>query len=113
MRRGYYFDSHRGRYERMLHVLGKELGVYQDPYQYFGALAAELWRAIRLVVDTGLHHKGWSREQAIDFMLENSGMTRTEVVADSVQHFDLALQDMHSDSTTARFCGQYRRAGGA
>lgn len=46
--------------------LGKEMGVYQDPYQYYGALQAELWRAIRLVVDTGLHHKRWTREQVLN-----------------------------------------------
>ena len=47
--------------------LGKELGLYEDPYQYFGMLAAEMHRAIRLEVDTGLHAKGWTREQAIQY----------------------------------------------
>src|SRR5690606_10393191 len=51
---------------------GKALGIYTDPYQYFGRLQNEKWRAIRLVVDTGLHSKGWSRQQVIDYMLENS-----------------------------------------
>lgn len=54
--------------------LGEELGVYTDPYQYFGALNAELWRAIRLVVDTGLHSKGWSRQDVLDYMYENSAV---------------------------------------
>ncbi len=51
--------------------LGKELGVYTDPYQYFGALGDEIHRAIRLVVDTGIHTKGWSREKAIQYSLDN------------------------------------------
>ncbi|ALS97025.1 DUF885 domain-containing protein [Lacimicrobium alkaliphilum] len=59
--------------------LGKELGFFTDPYQYYGKLDAELFRAMRLVVDTGIHAKGWSREQAIDYMLANSTMARSDV----------------------------------
>ncbi|GAB3280893.1 DUF885 domain-containing protein [Parahaliea aestuarii] len=52
--------------------LPKEMGFYQDPYSDFGRLAMELWRACRLVVDTGIHSKRWTREQAIDYLLENT-----------------------------------------
>lgn len=51
--------------------LGWELGCYEDPYQWVGRLTLEVWRAVRLVVDTGLHAQGWSRQQAIDYMVEN------------------------------------------
>jgi uncharacterized protein (DUF885 family) len=59
-------------------TLWKELGVETDPYRRFGGLAGELIRAMRLVVDTGIHAKGWSRDQAINYMLENSGLGREE-----------------------------------
>jgi uncharacterized protein (DUF885 family) len=52
--------------------LGKDMGFYQDPYSDFGRLGMELWRACRLVVDTGIHHKRWSREQAIGYLTENT-----------------------------------------
>jgi len=62
--------------------LGKELGLFTDPYQWYGRLNDEQLRAMRLVVDTGLHAKGWSREQAIRFMLDNSTMAESDVVSE-------------------------------
>jgi len=56
--------------------LGKELGMYKDPYQYFGMLVAEMHRAVRLVVDTGLHSKGWTREQAIQYSLDHEALSK-------------------------------------
>jgi len=63
--------------------LGRELGVYTDPYQYFGALNAELWRAIRLVVDTGIHSTAWSRQDVLDYMYENSAVKEARAVSEA------------------------------
>jgi uncharacterized protein (DUF885 family) len=63
--------------------LGKELGMYSDPYQYFGMLEAELWRAIRLVVDTGIHAKGWTRQQVLDYMTANSAAGEAQKVSEA------------------------------
>jgi uncharacterized protein (DUF885 family) len=63
-------------------TLGNEMGFFKDPWNRYGTLQDEQLRAMRLVVDTGIHAKGWSRDQAIAYMLTNSGMTRTDVVAE-------------------------------
>jgi uncharacterized protein (DUF885 family) len=60
--------------------LGKDMGFYQDPYSDFGRLAMELWRACRLVVDTGLHAKRWSREEAIEYLVDNTPNARYDAV---------------------------------
>ncbi|MBO6766743.1 MAG: DUF885 domain-containing protein [Erythrobacter sp.] len=73
-------------------TLGYEMGFFDDPWNRYGTLQDEQLRAMRLVVDTGLHAKGWSRQQAIDFMLENSGMTETEVVAEVERYIAIPSQ---------------------
>ncbi len=72
--------------------LGKELGLYEDPYSYFGYLQNELWRAIRLVVDTGLHSKDWTREQVIAYMLENSATSETPAISETERYMAIPGQ---------------------
>jgi uncharacterized protein (DUF885 family) len=62
--------------------IGKELGLFTDPYQYYGRLSDEMLRAMRLVVDTGLHTRNWTREQAIRYMLDNSSMAPSDAEAE-------------------------------
>jgi uncharacterized protein (DUF885 family) len=64
-------------------LVGREMGFYEDPYQRFGQLNAELWRAIRLVVDTGIHAKGWSRQEVLDYMYANSATLETRAVSEA------------------------------
>ncbi len=73
-------------------TLGNEMGFYKDPWNRYGTLQDEQLRAMRLVVDTGIHAKGWTRDQAITFMMENSGMTRTEVVAEVDRYIAIPSQ---------------------
>jgi prolyl oligopeptidase len=60
--------------------LGYDLGLYSDPYSRFGQLTYDMWRAVRLVVDTGMHYKGWTRQQAIDFFKDNAAKTEHDIV---------------------------------
>ena len=72
--------------------LGPDLGVYQDPYQYFGRLEGELFRAIRLVVDTGLHSKGWTREQVIEYIAANSAQSNERRIAETERYIAIPGQ---------------------
>ena len=73
-------------------TLGYDMGFYKDPIQRFGTLSDEMFRAMRLVVDTGIHSKGWTREQAIDYMLANSDMGKTDVTAEVERYIAVPSQ---------------------
>ena len=72
--------------------LGYPMGMYTDPYQRFGNLNDEMLRAMRLVVDTGIHAKGWTRDQAIDYMLTHSGMSKTDATAEVERYIAIPSQ---------------------
>ena len=72
--------------------LGPDLGMYEDPYQYFGRLEGELFRAIRLVVDTGLHSKGWTREQVLEYIDANSATSEARRVAETERYIAIPGQ---------------------
>jgi uncharacterized protein (DUF885 family) len=73
-------------------TLGYDMGLYKDPYQRFGTLSDEMLRAMRLVVDTGIHSKGWTREAAIDYMLANSDMGKTDATAEVERYIAIPSQ---------------------
>ena len=60
--------------------LGYDIGLYSDPYSKFGALTYDMWRAVRLVVDTGMHYKGWTRQEAIDYFTANAAKTEQDII---------------------------------
>lgn len=73
-------------------TLGFDMGLYSDPYQRFGTLSDEMLRAMRLVVDTGIHARGWTRDQAIDYMMANSDMGRTDATAEVERYIAIPSQ---------------------
>lgn len=81
-RRNLYFSAFGEGWGLYSEKLGVEMGVYQTPYEHFGRLSYEMWRACRLVVDTGLHSQGWTRQQAMDFFFENTSLSEGNIRAE-------------------------------
>jgi uncharacterized protein (DUF885 family) len=78
-RRDSYISAYGEGWGLYAEYLGNEMGVYQTPWQQFGYLTYQMWRACRLVVDTGIHHLGWSRQQAIDYLTANTALSPLEI----------------------------------
>ena len=92
-------------------TLGYDMGFYKDPYQRFGTLNDEMLRAMRLVVDTGIHAKGWTRDQAIDYMLRTRGNAKTDATAEVERYIAIpsqatGLQDRRADHPAAARQGE-------
>ena len=81
-RRHFYFNAYGEGWGLYSEWLGQEMGIYETPYDRFGMLSYQMWRAARLVVDTGIHAKGWTREQAQRFLAENTALTPGEVTTE-------------------------------
>jgi uncharacterized protein (DUF885 family) len=81
-RRTSYISAYGEGWALYTELLGEEMGMYETPYEVFGMLSYQMWRAARLVVDTGVHAKGWTREQAIRFMLDNTALAEHEVTTE-------------------------------
>jgi uncharacterized protein (DUF885 family) len=78
-RRNLYFSAFGEGWGLYSEKLGVEMGIYRTPYEHFGRLSYEMWRACRLVIDTGIHAKGWTRQQAMDFMTANTSLSASNV----------------------------------
>ena len=81
-RRNLYFSAFGEGWALYGEKLGVEMGIYQTPYEHFGRLSYEMWRACRLVVDTGLHSQGWTRQQALDFFFDNTTLSEGNIRAE-------------------------------
>lgn len=91
-------------------TLGEDMGLYQTPHQRFGRLDMEMWRACRLVVDTGIHHGGWGREQAIDYMVARLSLSRSTIEAEVDRYVALPAQALAYQIGGLRFRALRERA---
>jgi len=90
--------------------LGSELGLYRDPYSKFGQLSYEMWRAIRLVLDTGIHDEGWTREQAIEYFEANSAKTKQDITSEVDRYIVMPGQALAYKSGELAIRAMRRRA---
>ncbi|WP_233210793.1 MULTISPECIES: DUF885 family protein [unclassified Pseudoxanthomonas] len=81
-RRDNYISAYGEGWALYTEKLGKEMGIYETPYEDFGRLTYEMWRATRLVIDTGVHHKGWSRDQALAYLRDHTALSEHEVTTE-------------------------------
>jgi len=81
-RREVYFSGFGEGWGLYTEYLGEEMGIYRTPYERFGRLSYEMWRAARLVIDTGIHAYGWDRQQAIDYLAERTALSQHEVATE-------------------------------
>lgn len=81
-RRNHYISAFGEGWGLYTEKLGVEMGIYETPYEHFGRLTYEMWRACRLVIDTGVHHKGWSREQALAYLRDHTALSEHEVTTE-------------------------------
>ena len=96
--------------------LGEEMGIYETPYQQFGRLTYEMWRACRLVIDTGVHHKGWTRDQAIAYLRGHSALSEHEVVTEVDRYISWPAQALSyklGELAIVRLRGEAEQALGA
>ncbi len=112
-RRQYYFHAYGEGWGLYTELLGIEMGIYRTPYEHFGRLTYEMWRACRLVVDTGMHMQGWTRQQAIDFMAGNTALSLHNVVSEidryitypgqalAYKHGELKIRELRARAETA------------
>ena len=82
-----FFNSYVEGWALYAETVAKEMGGYQNPTSEFGRLVSEMWRAIRLVVDTGIHSKGWTEEQAIQYFRDNSPVSEGQILAEDRRYF--------------------------
>ena len=81
-RKNYYISAYGEGWGLYAEYLGEEMGMYETPYELFGRYTYEMWRACRLVVDVGIHYKGWSRQQALDYLANNTALSLHEVTTE-------------------------------